>query len=52
MVALVETMLDLHEKLSTANTEHEKTALQRQIGATDKQIDEFARSHAPRGNAL
>jgi len=32
-------MLDLHKKLNEANTPHEKTALQRQIDATDKQID-------------
>ncbi|MDP2154724.1 MAG: TaqI-like C-terminal specificity domain-containing protein, partial [Sulfuricella sp.] len=39
MVALVESMLALHQRLATANTGHDKTLLQRQIGATDKQID-------------
>jgi len=39
MVALVESMLALHQRLATANTAHDKTLLQRQIGATDKQID-------------
>ncbi|MDD2912136.1 MAG: TaqI-like C-terminal specificity domain-containing protein [Candidatus Bipolaricaulis anaerobius] len=35
----VQTMLDLHKQLAAAKTEHEKTALQRQIAATDRQID-------------
>jgi hypothetical protein len=39
MVELVELMLDLHKRISAAKTEHEKTVLQRQIDATDKQID-------------
>jgi hypothetical protein len=39
MVALVEQMLSLHKKLAAANTDHEKTNLQRQIEATDRQID-------------
>jgi hypothetical protein len=39
MVALVESMLSLHKQLAAANTDHEKTALQRQIDATDRQID-------------
>jgi hypothetical protein len=39
MVDLVELMLDLHKRISAAKTEHEKTVLQRQIDATDKQID-------------
>lgn len=39
MVALVESMLSLNKQLSSAKTDHEKTALQRQIDATDKQID-------------
>jgi predicted nucleic acid-binding Zn-ribbon protein len=39
MVALVERMLSLHKKLAAANTNHEKTNLQRQIEATDHQID-------------
>jgi type I restriction-modification system DNA methylase subunit len=41
MVAMVESMLDLHKKLAAAKTDHEKTALQRQIDATDNQIDEL-----------
>jgi predicted nucleic acid-binding Zn-ribbon protein len=39
MVKLVERMLDLHKQLAVAKTYHEKTTLQRQIDATDKQID-------------
>jgi len=39
MVSLVEKMLSLHKQLSEACTPHEKTALQRQIEATDGQID-------------
>lgn len=49
MVSLVERMLDLHKKLAAAQTHggfgrsqsayHVKTALQRQIEATDRQID-------------
>ncbi|HPS90526.1 MAG TPA: TaqI-like C-terminal specificity domain-containing protein [Methanothrix sp.] len=39
MVSLVERMLDLHKQLPEAATPHEKTALQRQIEATDGQID-------------
>ena len=35
----VETMLDLHKKLAAAKTPNEKTVLQRQITATDGQID-------------
>lgn len=31
----------LHEELAPARTEHQKTALQRQIEATDGQIDEL-----------
>lgn len=41
MVALVESMLSLHKQLASANTGHEKTALQRQIDATDRQIDQL-----------
>ena len=37
MVALVEAMLDLHRKLAAAVTDQEKTVLQRQIVATDRQ---------------
>jgi hypothetical protein len=39
MVSLVEKMLALHKLLPEAATPHEKTALQRQIEATDGQID-------------
>jgi len=41
MVVLVEQMLDLNERLSSAQTQHEKTLLQRQIEATDQQIDQL-----------
>ncbi len=39
MVALVEQMLSLHKNIAVAKTDHEKTNLQRQIDATDRQID-------------
>ncbi len=39
MVVLVERMLALSNQLATARTEHEQTALQRQIDTTDRQID-------------
>ena len=39
MVKLVEQMLALHKQLSAAKTDQEKTALERQIAATDQQID-------------
>ena len=40
MVALVEQMLALHKQLpSPARTPHEQTTLERQIEATDRQID-------------
>ena len=39
MVSLVESMLDLHKRLAETKAGHEKTLLQRQIEATDKQID-------------
>ncbi|RLF42289.1 MAG: restriction endonuclease subunit R, partial [Thermoplasmata archaeon] len=41
MVGLVERMLELHERLARARTENEKTMLQRQIDATDGQIDKL-----------
>ncbi len=41
MVQLVEQMLALHQQLAKAKTGHEKTALQRQIEATDRQIDQL-----------
>ena len=34
-------MLDLNKRLSETTLEHEKTAIQRQIEATDRQIDEL-----------
>jgi predicted nucleic acid-binding Zn-ribbon protein len=39
MAALVEQMLSLHKKLTAANTDHEKTNLQRRIDAADRRID-------------
>ena len=39
MVELVERMLDLNKRLQKAITAHEKDSLQRQIDATDRQID-------------
>ncbi|MCL6106117.1 MAG: hypothetical protein M1309_02020 [Actinobacteria bacterium] len=39
MVELVNRMLDLNKQLQTAKTSHDKTTLQRQIDATDRQID-------------
>ena len=39
MVKLVEQMLELHPRLAGARTPQEKTALERQIAATDMQID-------------
>lgn len=39
MVALVRQMLQLHENLASAKTAHDKTLLERQIVATDRQID-------------
>ncbi|HPV99393.1 MAG: TaqI-like C-terminal specificity domain-containing protein [Spirochaetota bacterium] len=39
MVALVERMLSLHRELAAAREPHQRTALQRQIDATDARID-------------
>jgi hypothetical protein len=39
MVSLVDQMLSLHKHLQEARTPHEQTTLQRQIEATDRQID-------------
>ena len=39
MVSLVEQMLALHQSLAAAQTPSEKTSLERQIAATDQQID-------------
>ncbi len=41
ILALVERMLDLHKQLAAAKTPQAKTVLQRQIDATDKQIDQL-----------
>jgi len=38
---LVERMLSLNQQLASAKTDHDKTSLQRQIDATDKQIDKL-----------
>jgi len=39
MVSLVQRMLDLHKQLAAAKVPDDKTRIQRQIDATDKQID-------------
>lgn len=39
MVKLVAQMLNMHRQLTTARTPQEQTALERQIAATDTQID-------------
>jgi len=39
MVSLVEQMLSLHKKIAASKTDHEKNLIQRQIDATDSQID-------------
>jgi hypothetical protein len=41
LVVLAQQMLDLHKSFAAARTAHEKTALQRQIDATDRQIDQL-----------
>ena len=41
MVELVERMLDLHKQLAATKSDHAKTNLQRQIDATDTQIDKL-----------
>jgi hypothetical protein len=41
IVQLVENMLDLHKQLSSAKIGHDQTHLQRQINATDQQIDKL-----------
>jgi hypothetical protein len=41
LVALVEKMLTLHQQLAAAKTPQDSTLLQRQIDATDKQIDQL-----------
>jgi hypothetical protein len=39
MVSLVERMLDLHKRVVVTKTDHERTLLERQISATDCEID-------------
>lgn len=39
MFRLEDRMLDLHKRLDSAKTQHERTLLQRHIEATDRQID-------------
>ena len=41
MVTIVERMLDLNKRLPEARTDQEQTLIQRQIAATDKEIDEL-----------
>jgi hypothetical protein len=41
IVALVDQILSLNKRLPEVKTDHEKTALQRQIDATDRQIDQL-----------
>jgi hypothetical protein len=41
MVSLVDQMLSLNKQLPEVKTDHEKTALQRKIDATDQQIDQL-----------
>jgi hypothetical protein len=41
MIQLVEQMLALHKQLAEAKTGHEQTMIQRQIDATDRQIDKL-----------
>jgi len=41
MVSLVKKMLTLHEKLPNTKSGHHRTVLQRQIAATDRQIDQL-----------
>ena len=41
MVDLVNQMLELHQQLAAAQIGQEKTIIQRQIDATDRQIDQL-----------
>jgi len=41
MVTLVERMLTLNKQRADVKTEHEKTLIDRQIEATDRQIDKM-----------
>jgi len=42
MVSLMERMLDQHRRLAAESVPHVKTALQRQIAGTDREIDRLA----------
>ena len=44
MVSLVTRMLELHQRVAAEQTPHVKTVLQRQIEATDRQIDGWCMS--------
>jgi hypothetical protein len=41
MVELVDRMLDLHKRLDAATLPNDKTQIQRQIVATDREIDKL-----------
>ena len=41
MVELVDAMLALHDRLTAARAEHERTMVRRRIEATDREIDEL-----------
>ena len=41
IVALVDQMLSLHKQLASAKMDHDKTVIQRQIEATNRQIDQL-----------
>ncbi len=41
MGELVEQMIELHKQLASAKTDYDKTVIQRQIDATDRQIDQL-----------
>jgi len=41
MVGLVQQMLDFHKRLPQVKTSHERTAIERQIAATDREIDQL-----------
>ncbi|MFH1970098.1 MAG: hypothetical protein ABIJ53_07240, partial [Verrucomicrobiota bacterium] len=41
VATLVERTLDLHKRVTAAKTDHERTLLERQISATDREIDQL-----------
>lgn len=41
MISLVKQMLSLHKQIQEAKTDHERTLIERQITATDRQIDQL-----------